>query len=77
MLDKLLFEVLVDPVDRGELYYLEARAMLFNPRTNAAYVVRDGIAVLLPTEARVLEGTELSEVTAELGNAVRTGTSTG
>lgn len=73
MLDKLLLEVLVDPIDHGELCYLESREMLFNPRTNAAYAVREGIAVLLPTEARVLDDAELAEVTAELSNAIRTG----
>ena len=73
MLDKLLLEVLVDPVDRGELCYFESRDLLFNPRTNTAYAVRQGIAVLLPTEGRLVEGEELTALTAELDSAVRTG----
>ena len=73
MLDKLLLDVLVDPTDRGELCYFASRDLLFNPRSNVAYEVKEGIAVLLPTEARLVEGAELAELTAELGSSVRTG----
>ena len=50
-LDPLLIELLVDPVDHGELLYVEAAGVLYNPRRRLVYAVSDGIPVLLPDEA--------------------------
>ncbi len=51
-LDNFLVGLLVDPVDHGELLYVEDRDLLYNPRRRVAYPVRDAIAVLLADEAR-------------------------
>jgi uncharacterized protein len=73
MLDPLVLDVLVDPVDKGSLLYLPERDVLFNPRTRRLYAVTDGIAVLLASESRPVDGDELAAIESELGGAVRTG----
>jgi len=73
MLDPLLLEVLVDPIDRGPLHYFEAQDLLFNPRSATVYVVSGGIAVLIPSEGRVVEGAELAELQAGLDGTPQTG----
>ena len=51
-LDSFLIDVLRDPVDGGELYYVEQESVLYNPRRRVAYEVKGAIPVLLPDEAR-------------------------
>ncbi len=51
MLDELLLAHLVDPVDHQPLVYLASRGVLYNPRRRRRFEVRDGIAVLLESEA--------------------------
>ena len=46
-----LLAILACPEDKGPLYYIEAEAMLYNPRLTRAYAVRDGIPVMLVDEA--------------------------
>ena len=72
-LDSLLLEVLVDPSDRGPLWYYEERSLLLNPRRAIAYAVVDDIAVLLPDEGRSVDADELSELDAARASAVETG----
>ena len=50
-LDAFLLEILVDPEDKDELWYLEGESLLYNPRLRRAYEIRDGIPVLLIEEA--------------------------
>ncbi len=57
-LDNFLVGLLVDPVDHGELLYVEDRDVLYNPRRRVAYAVRDAIAVLLADEARSVDDAE-------------------
>lgn len=49
MLDEKLLGILVCPVDRGPLIYVDA--VLYNPRLHKAYRIDDGIPVLLVDEA--------------------------
>ena len=49
-LDSFLLALLEDPVDHGELLYVESANVLYNPRKRVAYEVRDSIAVMLPDE---------------------------
>jgi uncharacterized protein YbaR (Trm112 family) len=52
MVDPFVLSVLVDPVDRGPLVYIESESVLFNPRRQVAYDVSGGIPVMVPEEAK-------------------------
>ncbi len=63
-LDPTLLEILVCPDDKGELHYLEAEQVLFNPRLRRTYEVRDGIPVMLVEEATQLADEEYERLSA-------------
>ncbi|MFN3766418.1 MAG: Trm112 family protein [Aliihoeflea sp.] len=56
--DPKLLELLVCPLTKGSLTYDEARQELVSRHARLAYPIRDGIAVMLPSEARTLEDDE-------------------
>ena len=49
-------ELLVCPVTKGPLRYARARGELVSGQARLAYPIRDGIPVMLPDEARQLDG---------------------
>ena len=53
--DPKLLEILVCPVTKGPLIYDRAAGELVSRAAGLAYPVRDGIPIMLPDEARVLE----------------------
>jgi uncharacterized protein YbaR (Trm112 family) len=53
-----LLSILACPEDKGPLYYLEDLDVLFNPRLQRVYRVREGIPVMLIDEAQTLETSE-------------------
>jgi len=53
-----LLEILACPEDKGPLYYLEAEAMLYNPRLQRRYDIRDDIPVMLIPESTQVDGAE-------------------
>jgi len=53
--DRRLLELLVCPVTRGPLQYDAARHELISRAARLAYPIRDGIAILVPGEARSLD----------------------
>ena len=53
-----LLEILVCPVCKGPLVHHKAAAELVCPACRLAYPVKDDIPVMLPEEARALEGDE-------------------
>jgi uncharacterized protein len=53
--DGRLLEFLVCPVTRGELQYDATRQELISRLARLAYPIRDGIAILVPDEARSLD----------------------
>ena len=57
-LDPRLLEVLVCPVTRAPLFYDRARGELVSHAAKLAYPIRDGVPIMLPEEARSLEGGE-------------------
>ena len=63
-LDPTLLEIIVCPEDKGELVYLEAEQVLFNPRLRRTYPVRDDIPVLLIEEAAGLDDAEFDRLSA-------------
>jgi uncharacterized protein YbaR (Trm112 family) len=57
-LDATLLQILACPEDKGPLYYLDAEAVLYNPRLHRTYPVRDGIPVMLIDEATTVTDAE-------------------
>ena len=54
--DPRLLEILVCPLTRQVLRYDAARQELISAQARLAYPIRDGIPIMLPEEARVLDG---------------------
>ncbi len=59
MLDKSLLDVLVCPVSKAPLTWNEERQELQCKASGLAYPVRDGIPVMIESEARRMEDDEL------------------
>ena len=64
-----LLAILACPEDKGPLYYIEAEAMLYNPRLTRAYAVRDGIPVMLVDEATTLDADDHERIMELIGAA--------
>jgi uncharacterized protein YbaR (Trm112 family) len=58
-MDTRLLELLVCPVTKGPLHYDREMQELISRSARLAYPVRDGIPILLETEARTLSDEEL------------------
>jgi hypothetical protein len=56
-MDHRLLEILVCPITKGPLEYDRARQELVSRSAGLAYPIRDGIPVLLESEARRLDET--------------------
>lgn len=54
-MDPRLLDVLVCPVTKGALVYDKERQELVSKAARLAYPIRDGIPVMLESEARVLD----------------------
>ncbi len=55
MIDVKLLEILVCPVTKTTLEYDAAAGELISKAARLAYPIRDGIPIMLPDEARVIE----------------------
>jgi uncharacterized protein YbaR (Trm112 family) len=55
-IDPKLLEILVCPVSKATLEYDADRQELISRAAKLAYPIRDGIPIMLPEEARQLEG---------------------
>ena len=58
-MDTRLLELIVCPVTKGPLEYVREKQELISRSARLAYPVRDGIPILLETEARTLTDAEL------------------
>jgi uncharacterized protein YbaR (Trm112 family) len=56
-IDPRLLEILVCPLTKGPLRFDRERMELVSERAGLAYPIRDGIPIMLPDEARRLDGT--------------------
>lgn len=54
-IDPRLLEILVCPLTKTTLEYDAARQELISRAAKRAYPIRDGIPIMLPEEARILE----------------------
>ena len=61
-MDTKLLELLVCPVTKGPLTYDRERQELISRSARLAYPVRDGIPVMLESEARTLSDEELEQL---------------
>ena len=55
-IDPKLLEILVCPITKGPLEYDREKQELISRAAKLAYPIRDGIPIMLPEEARKLEG---------------------
>src|SRR3954464_5611751 len=55
--DPKLLEILVCPLTKGPLEFDASRQELISRSAKLAYPIRDGIPIMLPEEARKIEGT--------------------
>jgi uncharacterized protein YbaR (Trm112 family) len=53
-----LLEILACPDDKGPLYYVESENLLYNPRLQRRYDVRDDIPVMLIDESVTVDDAE-------------------
>lgn len=56
LIDPRLLEILVCPLTKATLEYDRVKQELISRPARLAYPIRDGIPIMLPEEARVLEG---------------------
>jgi uncharacterized protein YbaR (Trm112 family) len=54
-IDKRLLEILVCPVTKGPLEWHPEARELISRKAGLAFPVRDGVPIMLPDEARVLD----------------------
>lgn len=54
-LDSRLLEILACPEDKGPLFYVEDEKLLYNPRLQRTYEIRDDIPVMLIEDATSLD----------------------
>jgi len=54
-IDPKLLELLVCPLTKGPLVYDKDKSELISKSAHLAYPVRDGIPIMLPSEARNIE----------------------
>lgn len=64
-LDPRLLEILACPEDKGPLLYFADEAVLYNPRLQRTYAVRDGIPVMLIDEASAVDDAEHERLMAK------------
>ena len=57
-MDARLLDILVCPVTKGPLVYDKTRQELVSKSARLAYPIRDGIPIMLESEARVLDDAE-------------------
>ena len=63
-MNKKLLDLLVCPVTKGQLHYDKSRQELFSTAARLAYPIRDGIPIMLETEAREITDEEIERFKA-------------
>ena len=65
-IDSRLLSILACPQDKGPLYFIADEDALYNPRLHRRYDVRDGIPVMLISEATTVSDAEHSRIMAKV-----------
>ena len=60
-IDPKLLEILVCPMTKVPLRYDENKQELLSDQAALAYPIRDGIPVMLPDEARIIDDSEIKK----------------
>jgi uncharacterized protein YbaR (Trm112 family) len=68
-LSPALLEILACPQDKGPLYYIESESLLYNPRLQRRYDVRDDIPVMLIPESTTVDDAEHERLMAIVASA--------
>ena len=66
LVNSRLLEILACPKDKGNLFYIADEEMLYNPRLQMRYEVRQGIPVMLIDEATVVNQVEHERIMAKV-----------
>ena len=61
-MDKKLLDLLVCPVSKGKLIYDSSKKELYSKSAKLAFPIKDGIPIMLASEARNLSEEELSSL---------------
>lgn len=61
-MDKKLLEILVCPVAKEKLIYDKAKGELVSKSAKLAYPIKEGIPIMLESEARKISDEELSSI---------------
>jgi len=64
-LDPQLLEILACPQDKGPLLYFDDEESLYNPRLRRRYRIREGIPVMLISEAETVTDAEHDRLLAK------------
>lgn len=64
-LDPRLLEILVCPIDKGPLIYIEDEDTLYNPRLKRRYLVKQNIPVMLVDESEEVDEEEHERLLAK------------
>jgi uncharacterized protein YbaR (Trm112 family) len=64
-LDALLLDILACPEDKGPLFYFEDEDVLYNPRLQRKYEIKDDIPIMLIDEAVAADAAEHERLTAK------------
>lgn len=65
-IDARLLSILACPQDKGPLYFIADEDALYNPRLRRRYDVRDGIPVMLISEATTESDAEHARIMAKV-----------
>ena len=65
-IDSRLLSILACPQDKGPLYFIADEDALYNPRLYRRYDVRDGIPVMLISEATTVSDAEHARIMAKV-----------
>ena len=65
-LSPTLLEILACPEDKGPLYYIESESLLYNPRLQRRYDVRDDIPVMLIPDSTTVDAAEHERLMATI-----------
>jgi uncharacterized protein YbaR (Trm112 family) len=66
LVNSRLLEILACPKDKGNLFYIADEDMLYNPRLQMRYEVRQGIPVMLIDEATTVNQVEHERIMAKV-----------
>jgi uncharacterized protein YbaR (Trm112 family) len=64
-LDPKLLEILACPEDKGPLLYFADESLLYNPRLQRVYAVKDDIPIMLIDEAETVDDAEHARLVAK------------